>query len=209
MTMDIWFAFAAIVMVFVLLPNPLARLVASFSRQRGRLSAFVTLPPMVLGLTLALIAAAVPLALVAIYVPAAIDGLSWIGLGYLMLYLLWSLQSPQRRVPVADNDNLPERRYGRIMAHVARQSFTLRHVLVLAALVVQFLDPAMSLSSQLPKMALTFVVCVTIGGLIQALFPRIFLRRRKYVVGVPASNKPGTVFIARRAVTAGFRRIAA
>ncbi|TWF54394.1 hypothetical protein [Neorhizobium alkalisoli] len=209
MTMDIWFAFAAIVLVFVLLPNPLARLVASFSRQRGRLSLFLTVPPMVIGLALAFVAAAVPLSLIATYVPAVSEALAWIGLGYLMLYLLWRMQSPQARVPAADNDNLPERKAFRIMAHVLRQACTFPNALVIAAIISQFLDPAISLSSQLPPMAEAFVACTLASGLFQALFPRFFLRRRKYAPRTPASNKPGTVFIARRAVTAGFRRIAA
>lgn len=211
MTAEIWLAFAATAIAFVLLPNPLACLTASFSLQRGRRTAVATVPGLVAGLSVALIAAMVPLALIAFYLPGLIETLSWAGLGYLMLYVLWSYQDPRISGPIADNDNLPECRMARIFGCLFGKSvFTPRYAVALAAVLVQFLDPRLSLLPQLLEMQATFLVCAAIAAGIHVLFPRRVLGRKRRAAALsPASRKPQTRFISRRAVTAGYRRIAA
>jgi hypothetical protein len=59
-------------------------------------------------------------------------------------------------------------------------------------------------------MTAIFLACAILGGTLRALFPRLPLgRARRLSVANSASSKARTVFIARRAVTAGYRRIAA
>ncbi len=95
MTADIWLAFAATAIFLALLPSPLACLTASFSLQRGRRTAIATVPGLAAGMSAALIVAMVPMALVAVYLPKLIEVISWAGLGYIMLYVLWSYQDPR------------------------------------------------------------------------------------------------------------------
>ncbi|WP_117192487.1 LysE family translocator [Rhizobium terrae] len=211
MTADIWFAFAAAATFLVLLPSPLACLTASFSLQRGRRTAIATVPGTAVGLSVALIFAMVPLALLAAYLPRVLDTLTWIGIAYLALYVIWSFQDPRIAGPIADNDNLPECRPARILICLFRRSaFAPRYAVVLAALLAQFIDPRLPLLPQLLEMQATFLVCAAAGMTPHVFFPRRVLGRRRSAATLnPASRKPHTRFISRRAVSAGYRRIAA
>ena len=211
MTADIWLAFAATAVMLVILPSPLACLTASFSLQRGRRTAFATVPGLAIGLSGAMIVAMVPMVLLAFYLPGVLDTLSWVGLGYLMLYVLWSYQDPRIAGPLADNDNLPECRMARIFGCLFGKSFFgPRYAIVLAAVLAQFIDPHRSLLTQLLEMQATFVICAVVGAGVHVFFPRRVLGRRRRAANLnTASSQPRTRFISRRAVTAGYRRIAA
>ncbi|MFB9951773.1 LysE family translocator [Rhizobium puerariae] len=211
MTNDTWLAFAATAIFLILLPSPLACLTASFSLQRGRRTAVATVPGLAIGLSIAFLMAVAPLALVSLYLPRLLETLSWVSLGYLMFYILWSYQDPRISGPIADNDNLPECRPARIFGCLVGKSvFGPRYAAVLAAVLVQFIDPGRPLLPQILEMQATFLACVALGAGIHILFPRRVLgRRRRASTLNPASRKPQTRFISRRAVTAGYRRIAA
>ncbi|UIK03556.1 LysE family translocator [Neorhizobium galegae] len=173
MTADIWFAFAATAIFLALLPSPLACLTASFSLQRGRRTAIATVPGLAVGMSAALIVAMIPMALIAVYLPKFIDVISWAGLGYLMLYVIWSYQDPRISGPMADNDNLPECRAARIFGCLfGKSAFRARYAVVLAAVLAQFVDPDRSLLPQLLEMQATFLVCAAFGAGIHVLFPR-------------------------------------
>ena len=211
MTADTWLAFAATAIFFVLLPSPLACLVASFSLQRGRRTAVATIPGVAAGLSAALLMAAAPLVLIALYLPRLLEAISWAGLGYLMLYVLWSYQDPRISGPVADNDNLPECRPARIFGCLfGRSAFGARYAVALAAVLAQFLDPDLPLLPQLLELQATFLLCAVLAAGVHVFFPRRVLGRRRRSANLnSASRKPQTRFISRRAVTAGYRRIAA
>ncbi|WJR66268.1 hypothetical protein QTA58_18880 [Neorhizobium sp. CSC1952] len=211
MTAEIWLAFAATAFVLVLLPSPLACLTASFSLQRGRRTAVATVPGLAAGLSVALIAALIPLALAALYLPGLLETISWAGIAYLMLYVLWSYQDPRISGPIADNDNLPECRTARIFGCLfGKSAFGTRYPVVLAAVAAQFIDPGLPLLPQLLEMQATFLVCTVLAAGVHVFFPRRVLGRKRRAAALnPASRKPQTRFISRRAVTAGYRRIAA
>lgn len=211
MTADTWLAFAATAIFLVLLPSPLACLAASFSLQRGRRTAVATIPGFAVGLSAALIMAVIPLAVVALYLPLLLETLSWAGLGYLMLYVLWSYQDPRISGLVADNDNLPEYRAARIFGCLfGKSAFGPRYAIVLAAALAQFIDPGRPLLPQFLEMQATFLVCAVFGAGIHVLFPRRVIGRKRRIPSLnSASRKPQMRFISRRAVTAGYRRIAA
>jgi threonine/homoserine/homoserine lactone efflux protein len=211
MTVDIWIAFAATAIFFVLLPSPLSCLAASFSLQRGRRTAVATVPGVAAGLSVALIFAMVPLTVIAFYLPGVLDALSWASLAYLMLYVLWSYQDPRISGPVADNDNLPECRMARIFGCLFGKSVLgPRYAVALAAVLAQFIDPKLPLVTQLLEMQATFLLCAALGTAIHVFFPRRVLGRRRRPANLnSASRKPHTRFISRRAVSAGYRRIAA
>jgi threonine/homoserine/homoserine lactone efflux protein len=85
-----------------------------------------------------------------------------------------------------------------------------RYILALAVILLQFVDPAAPLVPQAVIAAEIFTICALIGGTVHALSPRFMRgRRASRVAANSASSKSRTVFIARRAVTAGYRRIAA
>ena len=211
MTVETLIAFGAAAFCLVLLPGPLTSLVARFAVQKGRKTVIGTVPGLALGMTAAMTLAALPLTAVALLLPDALDVLAWLGIAYLMLYALWSFHDPILRRAMAENDNLPERTPLRIFVHFVSACLqTPRYMIVAAALLVQFFDPATALQSALLEMQAAFLVIVAAAASIHAAFPNWSLKtlRRARPVA-PASHKFGTRFIARRAVTAGYRRIAA
>jgi homoserine/homoserine lactone efflux protein len=211
MTTETLIAFGAAAIFFVLLPSPLTALIARFTVQKGRSSALVTLPGFSLGLAAAWTLAALPVAGIVFLLPGVLGALSWAGVAYLMLYVLWSFQDPTIRGAVADNDNLPESAPVRIFAHFISASLgTPRYALVMAAILLQFISPATALQPTLMAMPAVLVLAAIIGAATHVAMPRRMLNRlkRKRTMG-SASRKPGARFIARRAVSAGYRRIAA
>ncbi|OHV84212.1 LysE family translocator [Rhizobium sp. LCM 4573] len=211
MTAETWFAFVATSILLAALPSPLACLTAGYALQRGRLTAIATIPGVSLGLTTAFLIAAVPLGLIAIALPRVMDVLSWVGAAYLMLYVLWSFQDPKIVGPIADNDNLPEKRLARVFACLFGKSvFGPRYIILFSVLLAQFLDPSQPVIPQALQMQAAFLACAALGATIHVLFPRRTLNRmRRPARFSPASRKLQTQFISRRAVSAGYRRIAA
>lgn len=212
MTTDMWIAFAAVSMLIALLPSPLASLIARYADQRGRRTAILTVSGAAIGLSVALTIAALPIAAVAWAAPGLLAPLSWVGMAYLMLYALWAFQEPSARTPLAQNDNLPVQRSLQIFSYLL--TFCLRssrYVILLAALLAQFIQPEMLAStSAMMEIQLGFMALAATGAMAHVLFPRRMLNRvRSRATARPASHKTGTRFIARRAVTAGYRRIAA
>lgn len=211
MTVETLIAFGAAAICLVLLPSPLAAMIASFANQKSRRTALVTIAGLALGMTAAISLAAIPLVAVRMFLPSALEPLSWLGIAYLMLYILWSFQDPILRRSTADNDNLPEQVPLRIFVFFVTACLqTPRYILVTAALLVQFMEGASPLLPTLLEMQLVFMAVVAASALIHVAVPNWTLNRlrRARPTGLTASRN-GTRFIARRAVSAGYRRIAA
>lgn len=211
MTIDTWMAFCAATLAFVLLPGPLASLVARYALHRGRWTALVTVPAVSLGLGAAFAVAGLPILIVAALVPGAVGPLAWLGLAYLMLYAVWSFQEPAARGPRAANDNLPEKDRLATFVHLLSVPLrTARYIVALAALLAQFAAALPGNMAVPMEMQAVFLVAAAIGCLVHVFYPGWALERiRRPALPGPASHKMHTRFIARRAVTAGYRRIAA
>ena len=211
MTAETWFAFAATAIVLAALPSPLACLTAGYAHQRNRLTALATVPAVSFGLTTAFLIAAVPIGLLAALLPRIMGIMSWLGIGYLMLYVLWSFQDPRTAAPMADNDNLPEKRLARVFACLFGTCVLgPRYIILFAAFLLEFFDPSQPVLPQVLQMQAALLVCAALGASFHVAFPlRILRRMRRPASFTPASRRLRTQFIARRAVSAGYRRIAA
>lgn len=211
MSVETWIGFCTASVVLALLPSPLASLIARYALQKGRRSALIAVAGAALGLGAALTVAAAPLIALVWAAPSFLEPLSWLGLAYLMLYVLWSFQDPTGRSPRASNDNLPEQKPVGIFVHLLTVCLRNgRYVAALAALMTLFVTPALALGTVMFEMQAVFLLLVTSGFAVHVAFPRRTIdRRRRPSSFTPASHKMGTRFIARRAVTAGYRRIAA
>jgi threonine/homoserine/homoserine lactone efflux protein len=211
MTIEAWLAFAATVSALLLLPHPLAFSVATYARSWGRRSAFVTVPAAMVAIVLtAILSTAAVVGLLAI-MPALDDAASWLGLCFLMIYALYSFQDPRLRQGIADNDNLPETRPLRVFGHFIRVTFRSgRYVFLIAAILAQFANPGVVQQVFYPTTIAVIAACAFASTLAYALFPQLSTwKRRRSAPSGKASHKPKTLYIARRAVTAGYRRIAA
>ncbi len=211
MTVETWLAFAATAVAVLLVPHPIASLTAAFSTSWGRTSALITIPAFVLAFVLGGILVTTVVFLISFYWPAAIGALSWIGLSYLMVHVLYAYQDPQLRYGPADNDNLPETRPLRIFGYFILKTFkSIRYFALTAAIAVQFFNPTLLPQAQYLNMISALAVAAMVAALARATLPGRFARkRRRSTVRSKAPYRPGTRFIARRAVTAGYRRIAA
>lgn len=211
MTIETWIAFAATAAAILLMPHPIASLTATFSACWGRTSGFVTVPAFVLAFVSGGILVTAGIFVLALHWPAAVGALSWAGLSYLMLHALYAYQDPQLRYGPADNDNLPETRPLRIFGYFILKTFkSIRYFALTAAIIVQFFDPMLSPQEQYLNVVAGLAVSATVAGLAYAIFPgRLARKRRRPPARSKAPYRPGTRFIARRAVSAGYRRIAA
>jgi homoserine/homoserine lactone efflux protein len=211
MTVETWLAFAAATTAVLLVPHPIASLTASFSASWGRKSAFVTIPAFVLAFLSGGVLVTAGVFVIASLWPSALGALSWLGLSYLMLHVLYAYQDPQLRYGPADNDNLPETRPLRIFGYFILRTFkSIRYFALTAAIAVQFFDTARPPQEQYINMISALAVAAMIAALAYAILPaQLARKRRRSTVRSKAPYKPGTRFIARRAVSAGYRRIAA
>ncbi|WJH40308.1 hypothetical protein N7E02_27670 [Aliirhizobium terrae] len=211
MTIEAWLALGATASALLLLPHPLAISVATYARSWGRKSALLTVPAAMVAIILAsAIATAAVVCLIAV-MPAIDDAASWLGLSFLMIYGLYALQDPRLRGGVADNDNLPETRPLRVFAHFLRVTFgSGRYIFLLAAIIGQFANPGTDQLAFSATILAILAASAFASTLAYALVPKLstWKRRRRPASG-KASHKPKTLYIARRAVTAGYRRIAA
>jgi homoserine/homoserine lactone efflux protein len=210
MTIEAWLALAATATALLLLPHPLAFSVATYARSWGLKSAFVTVPAAMVAIALAAVLATAAVICLLTVMPAIDDASSWLGLCFLILYGLYALQGLRSHPGIADNDNLQETRPLRVFAHFIRTTFLSgRYVFLFAAILVQFATPETS-----PQTSATAVGILAASAFVAALahvvFPRLLARRKRRSASPgQAPHKARTLFIARRAVTAGYRRIAA
>jgi threonine/homoserine/homoserine lactone efflux protein len=149
--------------------------------------------------------------LLATHWPALLDMIAFAGPWYLFAYTLISYLDPRRKLASAANDNLPEKRNLRILGHLTRQAIlSPRYVLALFAVLIQVWEPSLPALPQFLTMEVACAVVVATAVSLQAILAKRLLGRiRPLAHNKTASHKARKVFIARRAVTAGYRRIAA
>lgn len=206
-----WILFAVVVTAFLIVPGLSKRKVLSYALAHGKKSAFATVPGVVLGAIVG-VAATLTLSWAVMSVsPTAFTILQWTGLASLLLLTLGLSRAPAGSEPVADNDNLPEEKPLRVIAHCFQsESRDPRAGLLVAALLPQFLTPASPFWPQAVALGGIFVLLSALTCLPYALFAeRAQKTIRKHAVRRTMNRSGGTVLIAAKAVTAGYRKIAA
>jgi threonine/homoserine/homoserine lactone efflux protein len=203
--------FAVVATAFLIVPGHGKRLVLSYALAHGRKIAFATVPGTTLG---AMIVVAATLAVcwaILSLSTMAFSILQWTGFFFLFLVCLGLARAPVGTEPVADNDNVPEEKPLRVIVRcVDTEIRDPRGSLVIAALLPQFLSPASAFLPQALTLGSIFLVLSTLSCLTYALFAdRVRKTIRKHVVRRTVNRSGGTVLIAAKAVTAGYRKIAA
>lgn len=209
MSIETLLAFAATSLLVLLLPSAHGKLLRDYGLAQGRARTLLLIPALWLGYLVAgAVAAALYLSIHAL-VPAMERPFAWLGLVILGLYVL---RSQQRRLVqrLADNDNMPERRLDRALLAMLGASLRPGLIIVVASLFFQMSD---SLGTSVESSARGFVAFAA-AALVAPFFQLLIaetsarkIRRARHLN--PASHKPRTRFIASRAVSAGYRRIAA
>jgi threonine/homoserine/homoserine lactone efflux protein len=206
-----WILFAVVATTFLVVPGRSKRKVLSYALAHGRKSAFATVPGVVLG-SMIVVAATLTLSWTVLSVsPTAFTVLQWAGLACLLLFSLGLSRAPAGSEPIADNDNLPEEKPLRVIVHCFQsETRDPRGSLLVAALLPQFLTPASPFLPQAVTLGGIFLLLSALTCLPYALFAeRLRKTIRKHAVRRMVNRSGGTVLIAAKAVTAGYRKIAA
>ncbi len=209
MSTETLLAFAATSLLVLLLPSVHGSLLRDYAQVQRPVRAALLIPALWLGyLIVGMLAAALYLAIHSL-APAMERPFAWLGVVVLGLYVL---RSQQRRLiqRLADNDNLPARHPLRALLAMLAACVRPGLIIVVASLFFQMSD---SLGQSFESVALGFAAygaAAFLAPVIQLLIAgpsarKISLARQHN----PASRKPPTRFIASRAVSAGYRRIAA
>lgn len=203
--------FAVVATAFLVVPGHGKRLVLAYALAHGRKIAFATVPGIILG-SVAVVTATLAFSWAVLTLsPSAFGLLQWVGLVFLALACLGLARAPVGTEPVADNDNVPEEKPLRVIARCAEtEAGDLRTSLLTAALLPQFLSSESAFLPQALTLGGVFVMLSAVSCLTYALFPDQLRKTiRKHVVRRTVNRSGGTVLIAAKAVTAGYRKIAA
>lgn len=211
MSLETWLAFAAVSAAFLASPNRVTFAVMSQALARGPGSILATLPVLALGMLFVSGITLLALAGLLNTVPEILDPVRWLGPGFLLLVLIRLWRPHQGRAPLADNDNLPERKPLRIMRHAFVVIALDRWNYVFsAALLTQFLRSGTSLPQEAATLvgiflALALVVWIAAAFGAQAIHRHMRRRLPRRVT----SRRHDPVLIASASVTAGYRKLAA
>ncbi|SMC59510.1 LysE family translocator [Rhizobium sp. RU36D] len=211
MSIEHWLAFAAASAVMLAIPGPTILLVISYALGHGRKTAFATVSGVALGDLTAMTASILGLGALLATSATAFTVLKWIGGAYLIYLGIRLWRAPVGDGPLADNDNLPEKKSLRIFGHAfAVTALNPKSIVFFMAFMPQFVDHSAPFWPQMVIFEATFLVLAILNALTYALVAdkaRGFIRRRSVQKAVNRTG--GTLLIAAGAVTAGYRRIAA
>lgn len=211
MSAQVWLVFCAACVILFSLPSPIAFKVASYATIRGKAALVAAVTGATLGIVTIVTAAAIIVAGLEFLPETILDIVQWAGTGWLMLFSLWTIATPAAREANADNDNLRGKTFGTIFADCFIQSsFRLRYFGFFVAFLMQFLNGTRNVVEMVTQMQAVALLISFSCIAIQACFSAFTIRTVRRMSVIRKMKKPGrTHFIAGRAVTAGYRRIAA
>ncbi|EJL49007.1 putative threonine efflux protein [Rhizobium sp. CF122] len=211
MSLEAWFAFAAASAIMLAIPGPTILLVVSYALGHGRKTALATVTGVALGDFTAMTASLFGLGALLAASATLFTVLKWIGGAYLIWLGVKLWRAPVISEPMADNDNLPEKKSLKVFLHAyVVTALNPKSIVFFVAFVPQFLNPDLPFFGQMLVMEATFLVLATINASIYALAANAARGLiRKASVQRAVNRTGGTLLIAAGAVTAGYRRIAA
>lgn len=211
MSLETWLAFAAVAALFLASPSRVTFLVVSYALGQGRKSLFATLPALVAGAFVVTSATLLALAGLLHTVPEILDPVRWLGPAYLVYVLVRLWRTRRGQGPIADNDNLPEKKPLRIMRHAfAVTAFSRWNYVFAATLLTQFLRPGASMTQEAAALVGTVLTLAVVVWIAVALSARpIHRRMRQRIPKRLTSRRHDPVLIASASVIAGYRKLAA
>lgn len=206
-----WIVFAIAAAVLLVVPGRSALLVMAYALGHGRKTAFATVTGVTLGHGVVVATALLALWTILQLPKDLYDYVVWFGSAYIVYVAVRTWRAPVAGGLIADNDNLPEEKPLRVIAHCCRETVrNARNTLFLVALLPQFMTAGQPLMPQAWEFAATFVVLsvtTTLAYALAAAKIREFLRKRPRRRTINRAS--GTLLISAGTVTAGYRKIAA
>lgn len=206
-----WLIFCAACAVVFALPSPLVFSVASYAGIRGRKTVFASVSGGALGIVTAMTISAIPVAGLTYLPQSFVEIVQWAGLGWLMLFLLWTFATPAAQAANADNDNLP----GKSWSGIFRDCYAIaalrpRYFAFFLALLPQFVSASgNAIETFATAHAAIMLVALAVLTLQALFFSSTLSLVRRMSGNKKIRPKYRTHFISGRAVSAGYRRIAA
>ena len=211
MSIETWLAFAAASAIMLAIPGPTILLVISYALGHGRRTALATVTGVTLGDFTAMTASLAGLGALLATSATLFTILKLIGAGYLMFLGIKLWRAPVITGPIGDNDNLPEEKPLKILAHAyVVTALNPKSIIFFIAFVPQFLDLNQPFLPQTLILEATFLCLAALNALCYVLLAdmaRGFIRKAS--VQKMVNRTGGTLLIAAGAVTAGYRRMAA
>jgi homoserine/homoserine lactone efflux protein len=206
-----WLIFFAACAVVFALPSPLVFSVASYAGIRGRKTVFASVSGGALGIVTAITISAIPVAGLTYLPQSFVEIVQWAGLGWLMLFLLWTFATPAAQAANADNDNLPGKSWSGIFRDCyAMAALRPRYFAFFLALLPQFVSASgNAIETFATAQAAILLVALAILTLQALFFSSTLSLVRRMSGNKKIRPKYRTHFISGRAVSAGYRRIAA
>lgn len=206
-----WLIFCAACAVVFALPSPLVFSVASYAGIRGRKTVFASVSGGALGIVTAMTISAIPVAGLTYLPQSFVEIVQWAGLGWLMLFLLWTFATPAAQAANADNDNLPGKSWGGIFRDCyAMAALRTRYFAFFLALLPQFVSASgNAIETFATAQAAIMLVALAVLTLQALFFSSTLSLVRRMSGNKKIRPKYRTHFISGRAVSAGYRRIAA
>ncbi|MBT9371044.1 hypothetical protein [Rhizobium sp. CSW-27] len=209
MTLGDLLVFSILCLLILDLPSTSGRLLLDHSLARGKTRAAALVPAILLGSLLCFAAGFGIHVWLAESLRTMLDALSWCALAYLAVYVLRGLQMRQR-FRLADNDNLGEKTVWPALSRGFVGQLRPGLAVAIAALLFQTADSSADIAERALHAGLAFALAAIAAPVIQIVFARQrAMRLQRTSRGKPGLDKSRTRFIARRAVSAGYRRIAA
>lgn len=206
-----WIVFAVVSAALLAVPGRSALLVMAYALGHGKKTAFATVTGVALGNLVSIAVALSTLWFLLQSPPVTYDYVAWFGSAYIVYVAIRTWRAPVAGGLIADNDNLPEEKPLRVIAHCCQETMrNTRNTLFLVALLPQFMAAGQSFMPQAWEFAATFALMSVGTSLAYALGAakiRDFLRKRPRRRGITRAS--GTLLISAGAVTAGYRKIAA
>jgi threonine/homoserine/homoserine lactone efflux protein len=211
MSIETWLAFAAASAIMLAIPGPTILLVISYALGHGRRTALATVTGVTLGDFTAMTASLAGLGALLATSATLFTILKLIGAGYLMFLGIKLWRAPVITGPMGDNDNLPEEKPLKILAHAyVVTALNPKSIIFFIAFVPQFLDLNQPFLPQTLILEATFLCLAALNALCYVLLADMARRFiRKASVQKMVNRTGGTLLIAAGAVTAGYRRMAA
>ncbi|XUY25908.1 LysE family translocator [Agrobacterium sp. rho-8.1] len=211
MSAQVWLVFCLACAILFALPSPVSFKVASYTAIRGKRAMVAAVTGATLGIVTTVTAASIIVVGAELLPSTLVDIARWAGMAWLMLFSLWTIATPAAREANADNDNLRGKSFGTVFSDCfVMAALRLRYFGFFVAFLMQFLNGTRDVVEMVTQMqaVLLLIALVCLG--LQATFARFTITSvRRMSVSKKAKNSKRKSFIAGRAVTAGYRRIAA
>ncbi|WP_416407144.1 LysE family translocator [Agrobacterium rosae] len=211
MSAQVWLVFCAACVILFALPSPISFKVASYAAIRGKCAFVASVMGATLGIVTTVTAASIVVAGSEFLPSTVLNIVQWAGTGWLMLFSLWTIATPAAREANADNDNLRGKTFGTVFTDCfVIAALRLRYFGFFVAFLVQFVNGTRDVIEMIMQMQAVVLLLAFACLVFQATFARLTITSvRRMSVTKKLRNPKRTHFIAGRAVTAGYRRIAA